>query len=76
MAAVLMISTLLNIAYLIPVVVRGFLSPAAEGDSSGTSLKEAPVLCLVPLTLTALGCLALFFFADDVYRLLLPIVQS
>ncbi|MCH8333678.1 30S ribosomal protein S17 [Candidatus Sumerlaeota bacterium] len=31
-------------------------------------MREAPWLCVVPLCLTALGCLALFFFADPLYR--------
>ena len=69
--AVLMISSLLNIAYLMPLVVRGFFSPA---EGSGTPvLKEAPLLCLIPLCVTAVGSFVLFFFADGIYRLLLPI---
>ena len=36
-------------------------------------LREAPLCCVVPLCLTALGCLVLFFYADDIYRLLAPI---
>ncbi len=84
--AVLMISSLLNVAYLIPVVARGFFLPANEpqpasagaaaapapkGSLSG--IREAPWFCVVPLCLTALGCVALFFFADPLYRLLEPI---
>jgi multicomponent Na+:H+ antiporter subunit D len=84
--AVLMISSLLNVAYLIPIVARGFFLPANEprpasagaaaapapkGGLSG--IREAPWLCVVPLCLTALGSLALFFFADPLYRLLEPI---
>ncbi len=80
--AVLMISSLLNVAYLIPVVARGFFLPAREPRpaSAGASaaptrggIREAPWFCVVPLCLTALGCLALFFFADSLYRLLEPI---
>ena len=70
--AVLMVSSLLNIAYLMPVVVRGFFSPSDEGDRP--AVKEAPLFCVVPLCVTAAGCLLLFFFADGVYRLLAPIV--
>ena len=54
-----------------PVVVRGFFSPADGGKPA--VLKEAPLLCLIPLCLTALGCVVLFFFANGVYRMLLPI---
>ncbi len=80
--AVLMISSLLNVAYLIPVVARGFFLPANEPRpaSAGAAaaptrggIREAPWFCVVPLCLTALGCLALFFFADPLYRLLEPI---
>ena len=70
--AVLMISTLLNVAYLMPVVVRGFFSPGDPGEP--TAVREAPLLCVVPLCVTAAGCVILFFFADGIYRLLVPIV--
>ena len=71
--AVLMISSLLNVGYLIPVVVRGFFVPG-EG-SPKAPIKEAPLFCVVPLCCTAAGCLALFFFAQDIYRLLAPIAR-
>ena len=81
MIAVLMISSLLNVAYLIPIVARGFFLPSPEPQpaSAGAAaaprggIREAPMFCVVPLCLTALGCLALFFFADPIYRLLEPI---
>lgn len=67
--AVFMISSLLNVAYLMPVVARGFFS----GSNDGEGIREAPMFCVVPLCLTAFGCLLLFFFADDLYTLLAPI---
>ena len=89
--AVLMISSLLNIAYLIPVFARGFFGPHAEEEaqmaggnhgghdeghsSSGKRLAEAPLLCVVPLWITAIGCLALFIYADRLYAMLAPIVK-
>ena len=39
-------------------------------------IKEAPLFCLVPMCLTALGCPVLFFYADELYELLLPLVSS
>jgi multicomponent Na+:H+ antiporter subunit D len=60
--AALLLSTLLNIAYLVPPVVRAFLLPASDGDES-PGLREAPLLCVLPLSLTALGGLAMFFLA-------------
>jgi multicomponent Na+:H+ antiporter subunit D len=66
---VLMVSSLLNAAYLIPIPVRAFFGTASNpGPESG--LKEAPWPCVVALTLTALGCLVLFVFPGPLYRLL------
>ena len=67
--AVLMISSLLNIAYLMPIVIRGFFQ-APEGEGG---FREAPWFCVVPLCVTAAGCIVLFFYADAVYRLLGPV---
>lgn len=72
--AALAISTLLNVAYLMPVVARGFFAGGPAG--AGTAIREAPALCVVPLCVTALGCLALFFYADELYALLLPIAAG
>ncbi len=69
--AVLMISSLLNIAYLIPIPIRAFFSKPADG-SEPAGFREAPAFCLAALSFTALGCVVLFFLADDVYRLLVP----
>lgn len=63
-----MASTLLNIGYLIPPVVRGCLLTPKDGGTNG--IREAPLLCVLPLTLTALGCLALFFAAEPLAALL------
>ena len=72
LVAVLMISSLLNIAYLMPIVVRGFFSAPGNGQEQ-LDVKEAPLFCVVPLCITAVGSLALFFFADTIYELLKPI---
>ncbi len=82
--AVYMISSLLNVAYLLPVVARGFFRPSPEpvAQSVGAAatpkpggLAEAPLLCVLPPCLTAAGCLILFFYASDVIDLLRPIVE-
>jgi len=65
---VLALSTLLNVAYLMPIVARGFFLPAQDGWSDG--IKEAPPLCLVPLCFTAVGGVALFFFPGPIFHLL------
>ncbi len=66
--AAFLLSTLLNIAYLIPPVLRAFLKPPQDGYSGG--MREAPWLCVAPLTFTALGALALFFLAGPLRQLL------
>ncbi len=70
--AALMISSLLNIAYLIPISIRGFMTPPGQDP---LPLKEAPWMCLLPLCLTAIGSVALFFFANQIYEWLLPITR-
>jgi multicomponent Na+:H+ antiporter subunit D len=75
--AVLMVGSLLSIGYLMPVVVRAFFrepEPSRDGPDAGPRIREAPLLCLVPLCITAAGCLALFFFAPAIRSMLLPIV--
>jgi multicomponent Na+:H+ antiporter subunit D len=68
--AVLMISSLLNIAYLFPIVIRGYYS---QPDDDVSGINEAPMFCVVPICFTAVSCVALFFFADEIYRLLATI---
>ena len=64
MIGVFLLSTLLNIAYLLPPVVRAFLLPPPKGTPKG--IHEAPLFCLIPLSLTALGAVALFFVANPI----------
>lgn len=64
---VLLISSLLNAAYFFPIVYRGFFVPAADGEGDG--IKEAPLFCLIPLSVTALVSLALFFYPETLLRL-------
>lgn len=60
---VLAVSSLLNIAYLLPVAVRAFYLPPESGIKK-FDIHEAPAACVIPLTLTALGGLALFLFPE------------
>jgi multicomponent Na+:H+ antiporter subunit D len=79
LVAILMISSLLNVAYLIPVATRAFLpAPGAVGGNGQSGdgdwrIEEAPLFCVVPLCLTALGCVVLFFYADRLYAFLQPL---
>ena len=66
--AVLLLSSLLNIAYLLTVPVRAFFGKAGDGTEY-TKIKEAPVSCLVAMMLTSLACLLLFFHPGPFYEL-------
>ena len=70
--ATLMISSLLNIAYLVPIPIHAFMVPAGQQPQS---FSEGPMMCVVPLCITAVGSVVLFFFANSIYDCLLPIVQ-
>jgi multicomponent Na+:H+ antiporter subunit D len=82
--AVLMVSSLLNILYLLPIVARGFFLPAREPEPQAvgaaasplTGLREAPFFCVAPLCLTAAGCVVIFFYAEALYDMLLPITMT
>jgi len=63
MVGVLLVSSLLNVAYLLPIPVRAFFRPAPDGGAAAAG-HEAPLACVAPLCLTALACVGLFFFAD------------
>lgn len=66
LTATLMISSLLNIAYLMPIAVAAFLKPVGEsGDAPRYS--EAPLMCLVPLCITAVLSVVLFFTAGPIF---------
>lgn len=69
LAVTLLISTLLNIAYLMPIVARAYFPGSAPTPFDG-GIKEAPPACLAALLFTAFGCIVLFLFPDPFYQLL------
>ena len=95
--AVLMISSLLNIAYLMPLVLYGYFGKEKPADTHShgddhshhhappnhsmlkhltfgrPGIAEAPIMCLVPIVLTTIGCFALFFYADRIRLFLTPV---
>ena len=98
--AVLMVSSLLNLAYLMPVVLYGFFGKApiqSEEDADNDhddhehhhappnhlllrhmtfgreGISDASFMCLLPIVLTATGCVLLFFYADRIRIFLLPV---
>jgi multicomponent Na+:H+ antiporter subunit D len=63
----LMISSVLNIAYLLPIPIRAFF--AVSADSESQAIKEAPLPCLIAIGASTAGCLYLFFDPSVVYEL-------
>jgi len=72
---VLMLSSLLSIAYLLPIPIKGFLYPDPDGDAGG-AIKEAPLPSLVALSVTALGCIVLFIYPQPLYELALRFLEA
>ena len=58
---VLAVSSLLNLVYLGEIVLRGFFK---SGPHSDGAVAEAPLACVIPLVITAIMSLALFFAVD------------
>jgi multicomponent Na+:H+ antiporter subunit D len=86
MIAVLMISSVLNVVYLLSIPVQAFYMNPAEGDAKPQgaggkgiewgALKEAPLLCVAPPVVTAVGAFLLFFFADPLFNYLAPLMEG
>ncbi|MAU60446.1 MAG: cation:proton antiporter [Parvibaculum sp.] len=79
--AVLMLSSLLNVAYLLSISGRAFFAPARDrmahsldaAAAPSKGIEEAPLFCLIPICLTALGCVVVFFAVGGLYEYLLSI---
>ncbi|RMG08812.1 MAG: monovalent cation/H+ antiporter subunit D family protein [Planctomycetota bacterium] len=71
--AVLLISSVLNVAYLLPIPIKAFFLPPPDGRERGFS--EAPWTCVVAAALTALGSLALFFCAGPIEAFVAKVVS-
>ncbi len=66
--SVLMISSLLNILYLLPIPIRAFFSKPERGKHY-TEIAEAPKSMLLAMIITSSACVILFFYPDPFYRL-------
>ena len=67
LVAVLMISSLLSLAYLMEVPLKGFFGKPPSPEHAG--VREAPKPSLVAIVTTAVACLLLFVYPDPLYRL-------
>ncbi len=65
---ILMISSLLNIAYLLPIPFHAFFS-ADKTASSSDGIKEAPLPSLIALCITTAGCVILFVYPQPLFEL-------
>jgi multicomponent Na+:H+ antiporter subunit D len=67
--AVIVVSTLLNAGYFLPIVYRAFWGEPAEGGKTPSGHGEAPWPMVVSLVATAVATLLLFLFPAIPYRL-------
>ncbi len=75
--AAFMISSILNIAYLIPIVTQAFFrSKREENFILKKKISEAPVFCWLPTVITAIGCFILFLYSGLVRDFLIPITLA
>ena len=72
--AVLVISSVLNVAYLLPIPIRAFFAPPHGADETA-EIREAPLACMIAIAVTAFACVALFFYPQPLYQLLSPVVN-
>jgi multicomponent Na+:H+ antiporter subunit D len=61
--AVILISTLLNAGYFLPILYRAFFRPLSA-EALAHPHGEAPLFIVIALTVTAAGTLGLFFYPD------------
>ncbi|MGY9003473.1 MAG: proton-conducting transporter transmembrane domain-containing protein, partial [Rhodospirillales bacterium] len=75
---VLMVSSLLNVAYLLPIAINGFFGRDDKAENTTSSkpetMKEAPVACLIAMGISSLGCLLVFFFPNHLLTLMRMVV--
>jgi len=64
----LILSSLLNIAYLLPIPFHAFFS-GDKSDAYNSGIKEAPLPSLIAICITTVGCLILFVYPQPLYDL-------
>ena len=73
--AMLIASTLLNIGYLLPIVMRGFLKPKPELSPMKKPEGPPALIWIAPLV-TGIGTILLFFFAGALMDYLAPVFST
>ena len=74
--AVLIVSSLMNIVYLLAPAVRAFMDKPEDGSAKVRTINEAPFFCLMPPILTATGTIILFFMMDPLTKFLAPLLSG
>lgn len=78
--AVLTVSSLLNVAYLLPIPIKAFFNvpSGSERPWSWSQTKEAPLPSLIAIVVTSTACLWLFFYPQPLIDLinLIPDVST
>jgi multicomponent Na+:H+ antiporter subunit D len=72
---VLIISSLLNVAYLLPIPFRAFF-PSDNSSSVDNVIKEAPLPSLIALCITTIGCVVLFVYPQPLFDLAKAILAT
>ncbi len=72
---VLMVSSLLNIAYLLSIPVRAFFPGETEESATSSAISEAPLPSLLAIGFTSLACIALFFWPNMFLELAQALVE-
>ena len=79
---VFVVSSLLNILYLMPIFARAFFVPARPAVALSAQatpkdgISEAPFLCVLPPVVTAALCVVLAFYAEDIALFLAPLAGA
>ncbi len=68
MLFVLLVSSVLNAAYFLPIVYRAFFC-SAEDSMFENGIQEAPAWCVVPLVITAIGSIILLLYPQPFFTL-------
>lgn len=70
---VLLISSLLNLFYLVGIPLRAFFAKPIDSNYN-SGVKEAPTFSLIAILITTTGCLVLFFLVNPAWNLVEQIV--
>ncbi len=66
---VLLVSSFLNAVYFLPIVFRAFFKSPPKGEDV-PGIKEAPKCCVIPMIVTSVISILLFFYQGVFYRLI------